>query len=126
MYKRKSFIHCSSLYSRTWDSNWSIFLQRCESISRRNWYRLLVEGVLFFAGPTLITGFFYGRIGWVLLHQDRRVSRNRVLTMAFFLSWLFWVILWIPNFILMIYCEKYLKLDGLQASEIQNKPKDPG
>ena len=62
--------------------------------------RLSVEGLLFFVLPAVATGVLYFRIISNLLNQEKRVSRNRVLSITFFLSWLLWVLCWTPGYIL--------------------------
>ena len=59
--------------------------------------RLLVELVLFFILPVLVSAFLYVNIAVRLIKRTKQAGRNHVLTLAFSLSWLFWVICWSPN-----------------------------
>ena len=88
------------------------FLSRCESLSHRSFYRLFVELSIFFVTPILVSGFLYCRVAVVLLKRSRKVGRNRALTAAFLLSSIFWALLWIPNYVLLIYSEIFLKTDN--------------
>ena len=47
---------------------------------------------------TLFPGFFYANVVITLLKRGRNSERNRSLTLAFCLSWVFWVICWGPYF----------------------------
>ena len=59
--------------------------------------RLLVELILFFVLPVVLSAFFYVKIAVRLVKRTKHAGRNHVLTLAFALSWLFWVICWSPN-----------------------------
>ena len=75
--------------------------------------------VIFFLAPALTSGYFYLRVIRTLLAQERRVERNRILSIAFSLSWLLWVVTWIPN-----YAFGFLELTKLDFSEIYGGRKD--
>ena len=47
--------------------------------------------------PAVVVAFFYIRLGMNLIRRSRNQTRNRVLTLAFFLSWLMWILCWSPN-----------------------------
>ena len=48
--------------------------------------------------PALISGYFYAAVGLKLLQRGRDGSRNRNLTLAFFLSWVMWIVCWPPYY----------------------------
>ena len=73
------------------------FFDRCSRLAFRHWMRLLVELVIFFILPVTASAFFYVKIAVRLAKRSKRVGRNHVLTLAFALSWLFWVLCWSPN-----------------------------
>ena len=79
-------------------SNFSFNLQ-CNELSRRHQLRWLTETIVFFGIPAFISCVFYFLIGRALAQKSRHVARNRVLTVALFLSWLFWILCWTPNYI---------------------------
>ena len=54
--------------------------------------------VLFFLVPAAASGYFYWCVIRNLLAQEKRVGRNRALSVAFLLSWFLWVLTWIPNY----------------------------
>ena len=66
-------------------------------MSRRPFNRIVVELGFFFLLPCLLSALFYVRIAVRLVSQSRRAGRNRVLTVAFALSWVAWVFFWLPN-----------------------------
>ena len=73
------------------------FVDRCNGLAFRHWIRLLFEFILFFTIPVIVSAFFYVKIIFTLAKRNKQVGRNNVLTLAFALSWLFWVICWFPN-----------------------------
>ena len=79
------------------DDPQSAFLDRCSLLAFRHWMRLLIELVLFFILPVIVSAFFYVKIAVRLIKRNKQAGRNHVLTLAFALSWLFWVICWTPN-----------------------------
>ena len=68
-------------------------------MNSRNFWRLLLEIVVFFIIPALLAGYFYQRVIIVFSKQQRRVSRNRQLSIAFGISWFLWVVCWIPSYV---------------------------
>ena len=55
--------------------------------------------VLFFLIPASLSGFFYYNVIQSLLAQEKRIERNRALSYAFALSWIFWIVCWTPNYV---------------------------
>ena len=47
--------------------------------------------------PAFLSAILYVRVASGLTQQKKRTNRNRVLTLAFALSWLVWIICWAPN-----------------------------
>ena len=45
----------------------------------------------------MVSAFFYVNIVVTLAKRKKQAGRNHILTLAFALSWLFWVICWAPN-----------------------------
>ena len=82
------------------------FIQRCNILSTRHKSRLIVETVVFFLIPAFLSAALYIKVGVTLKRQKKRAERNRVLTLAFALSWLAWVICWSPN-VLVVAKENY-------------------
>ena len=97
-------------------TQWSNFFDRCKTVSYRTWNRLLVEMVVFFGFPFLVSGYLYVRVIVALLKQDRRVARNRILTITFILSWVSWVFFWAPNYSITIYLETLMNDSYLSAT----------
>ena len=54
---------------------------------------------LFFLVPASLSGFFYYRVVRSLLQQEKRIGRNRALSIAFILSWFLWILCWTPTFV---------------------------
>ena len=59
-----------------------------------------MEILIFFAAPAIATGALYIRISSNLLCQEKRVSRNRALSLTFALSWILWVVCWTPGYVI--------------------------
>ena len=71
--------------------------------------------------PLLFSGFFYISVILKLLKRNRDTSRNRNLTVAFFLSWLLWLVCWVSHYLgtsftLDTYPEQKSLLDLLKIS----------
>ena len=75
------------------------FIRSCNQLSGRHRIRWLTETIIFFGIPALLSCVFYFLVGRALAHKSRHVIRNRVLTVALFLSWLFWILCWTPNYL---------------------------
>ena len=73
---------------------------RCSDLESRNIWRLLAESFIFFFTPAVVTGVLYYRISRNLLSQEKRVTRNRVLSLTFGLSWIAWVLCWTPSYVI--------------------------
>ena len=82
--------------------------------------RLSIETLLFFILPFVSIGFLYIKVGLVLARKSRNVSRNRVLTLAFALSWVFWIVCWAPNIMLMVFNNGSGYMDFSDGSNISN------
>ena len=76
------------------------FLSRCAALVSRYLTRNAVEFLLFFVVPAIASGFFYVRVIQNLWNQEKRVARNRVLSLTFVLSWALWVLCWTPNYLI--------------------------
>ena len=68
--------------------------------------------VVFFVMPAITAGYFYIRVIIGLLKQERRAARNRQLSVAFFTSWLLWVVCWTPS-----YAVSYMRLSQYRMFE---------
>ena len=90
------------------------FFNTCSSQTRRSPLRIRTELIVHFILPILACCFLYANLGYRLLQHERRAKRNRVLTLAFFLSWLLWVVCWLPNYTLtsMQIADKYSLTDS--------------
>ena len=86
-----------SLFLFRYQSPPQTFLNRCTGLAFRHWMRLFVELVIFFIIPMIVSAFFYVNIAVRLAKRNKQAGRNHLLTLAFGLSWLFWVICWSPN-----------------------------
>ena len=74
------------------------FIHRCNSLISRPIWKNTLDMVLFFLAPAVASGYFYWCVIRNLLAQEKRVGRNRALSVAFLLSWFLWVLTWIPNY----------------------------
>ena len=74
------------------------FLVGCFDSMKRQTVRLVIDIVLYFGVPALISCYCYLRVGIVLLTRDRNQTRNRNLSIALFLSWLLWILCWTPAY----------------------------
>ena len=54
---------------------------------------------VFFVIPAITAGYFYIRVIIRLLQQEKRAARNRQLSVAFFVTWLLWVVCWTPSYV---------------------------
>ena len=61
--------------------------------------RLFFEMLVCLIIPATISGLFYLSVGAQLKQRKRERARNRNLNLAFFSSWLLWVICWVPYYI---------------------------
>ena len=68
-------------------------------LNSRYTLRLTVEMGVFFVIPAITAGYFYVRVIVRLLKQEKRAARNRQLSIAFFASWLLWVVCWTPSYV---------------------------
>ena len=75
-----------------------IFIQRCVSLTSKPLWRNTLDAIVFFSIPALASGYFYVQVIRNLLKQEKRVERNRALSVAFVLSWVLWVLCWVPNY----------------------------
>ena len=66
--------------------------------------------VVFFVMPAITAGYFYTRVIIGLLKQERRAARNRHLSVAFFASWLLWVVCWTPSYVV-----SYMRISQYQT-----------
>ena len=57
------------------------------------------EAFLFFLAPSIITCVLYASVGFKLAKVSSNQSRNRDLTIAFLISCLLWIVLWLPRII---------------------------
>ena len=73
-------------------------LERCDHILTRRSTRLVIEAIACFAVPAVLSGLFYAMVITKLLKRERDAIRNRSLTIAFAISWLLWVVCWVPYF----------------------------
>ena len=73
--------------------------------------------MLCFLIPASITAFLYLMITIKLCRQTRHASRNMVLTVAFAVSWLAWVVCWLPNY-------SILGFQLLDKMRVKREPKD--
>ena len=76
------------------------FLTNCNNLSTRDRLRWFIETILFFGIPAFLSCILYFLVGRDLANKSRHVTRNRVLTVAFLLSWLFWILCWTPNYLI--------------------------
>ena len=74
------------------------FLAQCDSLYSRDSRRLVFEIIICFAFPAIVSGMLYARIIFRLLKRKKETARNRSLTVAFLLSWLYWIICWTPYY----------------------------
>ena len=63
-------------------------------------WRVFCDSVLVFFLPASFSGYFYFKVIQKLLHQERRLVRNRFISVSLILSWLLWVLTWTPKFTL--------------------------
>ena len=75
-------------------------MRRCTSLTAKPLWRVCIDSSLLFILPALISGFFYVNVIKNLWNQEKRVERNRALSICFIVSWILWVTLWMPKMIL--------------------------
>ena len=63
-------------------------------------WRVFCESSLVFFVPASFSGYFYFKVIQKLLHQEKRLVRNRFISVSLILSWLLWVLTWTPKFVL--------------------------
>ena len=76
------------------------FINRCSSMASKPPWRVFCDSVLVFFFPASFSGYFYFKVIQKLLHQERRLVRNRFISVSLILSWLLWVLTWTPKFVL--------------------------
>ena len=59
----------------------------------------ICEAFLFFLAPATVTCVLYASVGFKLAKVSSNQSRNRDLTIAFLISCLLWIVLWLPRII---------------------------
>ena len=74
-----------------------IFMRRCTSLTAKPFWRVCIDGFLLLVVPAIISGFFYMNVIRNLWNQEKRVERNRVLSISFIISWFLWILLWTPK-----------------------------
>ena len=92
----------NNVFSLVLSDTFSQFIRKCNLLSNRPLNRLVFEAIFFFVAPAGTIALFYIRLGVNLIRRSRNQSRNRVLTLAFVLSWLMWIVCWSPNFAIMM------------------------
>ena len=75
------------------------YLFRCSALISKYLTRNAVEFLFLFLVPALAAGFFYARVVQNLWKQERRVARNRALSLTFIFSWALWILCWTPNYL---------------------------
>ena len=75
-------------------------MRRCTSLNAKPFWRVCIDSSLNLIVPASISGFFYVRVIQNLWSQEKRVERNRVLSISFITSWFMWVLLWTPKLIM--------------------------
>ena len=78
------------------------FIKNCMLFVDRRNAKVSVDLIIFMVVPAIASGYFYIRISKVLLNRELDTERNRNLSIAFGVSWLIWILLWSPNYILML------------------------
>ena len=73
-----------------------------DSLENRKPLRIILEFVVFFVVPSVLSGFFYFRINQTLLNQVSNRDRNSKLTKVFRGSWILWVVTWMPSYAMLI------------------------
>ena len=76
-----------------------MFIERCVSMTSKPIWRNTLDAVIFFTLPALASGCLYFKVIRNLLKQEKRVGRNKALSVAFVLSWVLWILCWVPNYV---------------------------
>ena len=82
------------------------FIRRCTTFNVRYKFRLILELVIFFLLPAVVSGYFYFAISKSLKTQEKRKERNKTLIRAFIISWVLWIVCWSPEYPLLIFSER--------------------
>ena len=80
----------------------SKFIRKCNSLFYRPFNRLVFDRIFCFVAPAGVVAFFYIKLGVDLMRRSRYQARNRILTFAFVLSWLMWIVCWSPSLAIMV------------------------
>ena len=88
-------------YSQTHGTD-NTFIKNCMLFVDRRNAKVSLDWIIFMVVPAIASGYFYIRISKVLLNRELDTERNRNLSIAFGVSWVIWVFLWSPNYILML------------------------
>ena len=88
-------------YSATHGTD-NTFIQNCMLFVDRRNAKVSLDWIIFMVIPAVASGYFYIRISKVLLNRELDTERNRNLSIAFGVSWLIWILLWSPNYVLML------------------------
>ena len=104
----------------------SKFIRKCNLLSFRPLNRLVFEGIFFFVAPACVVAFFYIKLGVDLMRRSRYQARNRILTFAFVLSWLMWIVCWSPSLAIMVvqyyYIQRSFNTDNSRTMEYYYSP----
>ena len=95
------------------------FMQRCTTLITKPLWRVCIDSLLNLIIPACISGFFYVKVIQILRNQEKRADRNRILSISFVFSWLLWVLLWTPKFILG-FMQLGFKSDGSSTGRLGN------
>ena len=94
------FHYLSTIENPCWEVGCPNVQTICEEfLNSRSFIRVFLEMLVCLIMPATISGFFYLSVGIQLMKRESERARNRNLSLAFVLSWLLWVLCWVPYYI---------------------------
>ena len=94
-------------------SKFDRFIVNCLSYKKRSKLRVILDAVIWLLTPAVVSGFFYVKIAIALCRRTRNATRNTTLTICFAISWVMWLICWIPNYLTLIFSDDSKKVSSM-------------